>query len=137
MKIVDLAKELKITENRILNKLKGLKLRAKDGGELTGGVEMIVRDALADEGIGKRVVDEEEPKKKSPKAKLTKTVKEVRPTTKKKTASEKEETIKPKKSVASGKEKPVKKVVKKFVPALVKEEGTVSVKPKETKPVIE
>ena len=35
-------------------------------GSITAGVEMIVRDALADEGIGKRVVDEE-PKKKTEK----------------------------------------------------------------------
>ncbi|MBI4309364.1 MAG: translation initiation factor IF-2 [Candidatus Omnitrophica bacterium] len=71
MHIVDLAKELKITEVFILEKLKALKLRAKDGKEITPGVEMILRDALADEGIGTRVVEEEEaPKKavKKPKA---------------------------------------------------------------------
>jgi translation initiation factor IF-2 len=62
MRIADLAKELKITENFIAEKLKALKLRSKDGGEITAGVEMVLRDALADEGIGKHVVDEE-PKK--------------------------------------------------------------------------
>jgi translation initiation factor IF-2 len=63
MRIADLAKELKITEGRILDKIKELKLRTKDGAEMTGGVEMIVRDALADEGIGARIVEVEAPKK--------------------------------------------------------------------------
>lgn len=63
MRIADLAKELKIAESLIENKLKDLKLRFKEGGEITAGVEMIVRDALADEGIGKHVVDEVAPKK--------------------------------------------------------------------------
>ncbi len=63
MRIADLAKELKITEDFIADKLKVLKMRAKDGGEITAGVEMVLRDVLADEGIGKHVVDEE-PKKK-------------------------------------------------------------------------
>ena len=35
MKIADLAKELKITEKRIDNKIKSLKLRSKDNGEMT------------------------------------------------------------------------------------------------------
>ena len=66
MHIADLAKELKITEKYINNKIKSLKLRSKDGGEITAVVEMIIRDALADEGIGHKVVDEPEvPKKKS------------------------------------------------------------------------
>ena len=55
MRIADLAKELNITETLILNKIKSLKLRSKDGIEITAGVEMILRDALADEGIGQRV----------------------------------------------------------------------------------
>lgn len=63
MRIADLAKELKITEARILKKIKDLKLRTKDGLELTAGVEMIVRDSLADEGIGTRIVEVEAPKK--------------------------------------------------------------------------
>lgn len=128
MLIADLAKELKITETVIVNKLKALKLRAKDDGLLTPGVEMIVRDALADEGIGKRVVEEEEPKKKTTKAKTAKTA------TKKesvKKESDEEKPVKPKKT-AGTKEKPVKKTVKKFVSALEKEEGLPPVaKPKE------
>ncbi len=67
MRIIDLAKELKITETFILDKLKNMKLRSKDGLEITAGVEMVLRDALADEGIGKHVVDEEPPKKAAPK----------------------------------------------------------------------
>src|SRR5277367_6663638 len=64
MKIVDLAKELKITEKYINDKIHSLKLRSKEGGELTAVVEMILRDALADEGIGQKVKDEPEPPKK-------------------------------------------------------------------------
>ncbi|MBI3601906.1 MAG: translation initiation factor IF-2 [Candidatus Omnitrophica bacterium] len=133
MRIVDLAKELKITENRILKKLKSLKLRAKDGKELTAGVEMIVRDALADEGIGKRVVDEEEPKKKTVKAKSAKTAKE--------TVQEKEKVSKTKKFSTTPQAAPAKKTFKKLIPALVKEEEfPTPVRPKEppvTKPVIQ
>ncbi len=65
MRIADLAKELKITETYINNKLKSLKFRSKEGGEITTVVEMILRDALADEGIGHKVVDEPAPKKKT------------------------------------------------------------------------
>jgi translation initiation factor IF-2 len=66
MRIADLAKELKITEKYINDKIKSLKLRSKDGGEITAVVEMILRDALADEGIGQKVVDEPQaPKKKT------------------------------------------------------------------------
>ena len=68
MRIADLAKELKITEGRILDKIKELKLRTKDGLEITAGVEMIVRDALADEGIGFRIMEPEAPKKPVKKA---------------------------------------------------------------------
>lgn len=64
MRIADLAKELKVTETFILDKIKALKLRAKDGGEITAVVEMILRDALAEEGIGQKVVEQEEPLKK-------------------------------------------------------------------------
>jgi len=72
MKIVDLAKELKITEKYINDKIKSLKLRSKDGAEITAVVEMILRDALADEGIGQKVADEPEPAKKpAKKAKST------------------------------------------------------------------
>jgi len=78
MRIADLAKELKITEVYINDKIKSLKLRSKEAGELTAVVEMILRDALADEGIGQKVVDEAEVSKKtakkvkSPVAKITK-----------------------------------------------------------------
>src|SRR5271168_2442438 len=66
MRIAELAKELKITDNFINEKIKSLKLRSKDGGELTVVVEMILRDALADEGIGQKVADEPQaPKKKT------------------------------------------------------------------------
>lgn len=135
MLIADLAKELKTTQTIILNKLKSLKLRSKEDGSLTAGVEMIVRDALADDGIGKRVVDEEEPKKKTIKSKTTKISKdESAGTTKKKVSVKKEKdvedkSVKAKKSDSSAKEK---KVVKKFISALFKEEGSPSaVKPKE------
>jgi len=64
MRIADLAKELKITEKYIDDKIKSLKLRSKDGGEITAVVEMILRDALADEGIGQKVADEPETTKK-------------------------------------------------------------------------
>lgn len=64
MHIADLAKELKITEKYINDKIHSLKLRSKDGKEITAVVEMILRDALADEGIGQKVVDEPEPPKK-------------------------------------------------------------------------
>ncbi len=70
MRIADLAKELKITESYINDRIKSLKLRSKDGGELTAVVEMILRDALADEGIGQKVADDIEiPKKTAKKAK--------------------------------------------------------------------
>ena len=70
MKIAELAKELKITEKRIDEKIKSLKLRSKETGELTAVVEMILRDSLADEGIGHKVVEEPEvPKKPAKKAK--------------------------------------------------------------------
>jgi len=49
MLIADLAKELKITELFITEKIHSLKLRSKDGIEITAVVEMILRDALADE----------------------------------------------------------------------------------------
>ena len=70
MRIADLAKELKITEQYINDKIKSLKLRSKDGTEITAVVEMILRDALADEGIGQKVADEpDEPKKPAKKVK--------------------------------------------------------------------
>ncbi len=72
MRIADLAKELKITEKLINDKIKSLKLRSKEGGEITAVVEMIVRDALADEGIGQKVADEPEKPKKKPAAKKAK-----------------------------------------------------------------
>jgi len=80
MKIADLAKELKITEKYINDKIKSMKLRSKEDGEMTAVVEMILRDALADEGIGHKVADEPEvPKKKSvkkPKAPVAASTKE-------------------------------------------------------------
>jgi translation initiation factor IF-2 len=79
MRTADLAKELKITENKINNKIKSLKLRTKDG-EMTAGVEIIVRDALADEGIGQKVVDEPPaPKKKAVKKSPAKTAEKSKP----------------------------------------------------------
>jgi len=66
MHIADLAKELKITEKYINDKIKSLKLRSKDGTEITAVVEMILRDALAEEGIGQKVADEPEVPKKKP-----------------------------------------------------------------------
>jgi translation initiation factor IF-2 len=101
-----LAKELKITETYINDKIKSLKLRSKDGGEITAVVEMILRDALADEGIGHKVVDEPEvPKKKIvkkakpavPAEEKPKVKKPKAPPAKKKTALEDDdETPKPK-----------------------------------------
>ena len=73
MLIADLAKELKITELFITEKIHSLKLRSKDGIEITAVVEMILRDALADEGIGKKVEDE-------PQASKKKTVKKAKST---------------------------------------------------------
>jgi len=69
MIIADLAKELKVTEAFIQKRLKALKLRFKEDGTITAGVEMVLRDTLADEGIGKHVV-EEAPKKKVVKKKV-------------------------------------------------------------------
>ena len=94
MRIADLAKELKITEKRINDKIHSLKLRSKEGGEITAVVEMILRDALADEGIGHKVVDEPEvPKKKA----VKKTVKTPV------SAAEKPKTKKPKAAPAKKK----------------------------------
>jgi translation initiation factor IF-2 len=75
MRTADLAKELKITENYINNKIKSLKLRSKDGGEITAVVEMIIRDALADEGIGQKVADEPQAPKKKAKSLVSTSVK--------------------------------------------------------------
>jgi len=71
MLISDLAKELKVTEKFLLKKLKTLKLKAKDGS-LTKIVEIVLRDALAKQGIGEAVKDEEDeaPKKKIVKKKV-------------------------------------------------------------------
>ena len=73
MLISDLAKELKVTEKFLLKKLKTLKLKAKDGA-LTKIVEIVLRDALAKQGIGEAVKDEEDeaPKKKTVKKKTKK-----------------------------------------------------------------
>ncbi len=128
MRIADLASELKIKEQVIIDKLKSLKLKAKDTGDLTAGVEMIVRDALADDGIGARVVDEE-PKKKTSKTKSATAVK-------KKTSDKKvTESTKAPKAEKVTKEKKSPKVTKKIVPALFKEEGAPpAVKPKDIQP---
>ncbi len=72
MKIADLAKELKITEKKIADKIKSMKLRSKEGGEITAVVEMILRDSFADEGIGQKVADEPAPAKKKPAKKAAK-----------------------------------------------------------------
>ena len=106
MRIVDLAKELKITEAFILKKLKVLKLRSKDGLEITGGVEMVLRDALADEGIGKRIVEEVEKSKKV----IKKAVKTAVDTVPKKTAASAKKVIK---SPAKVDAKPSGKMAKK------------------------
>ena len=104
MRIADLAKELKIKTDYIEQKLKDLKLRSKDGGEITAGVEMILRDALAEEGIGKKIVEEEEkPVKKA-----------AKPVAKKTAVS---------KTKAADKEQDVKKTVKKAVKKTVKKEA--------------
>jgi translation initiation factor IF-2 len=93
MRIADLAKELKITEKFINDKIHSLKLRSKNGGEITAVVEMILRDALADEGIGHKVVDEPETPKK-------KTVKKAKPAV---PAAEKPKIKKPKAAPAKKK----------------------------------
>lgn len=52
MRVSDLATELKITEDKILAKLKTLKLKAKgDAQELNAVVEIVLRDEFAKEGI--------------------------------------------------------------------------------------
>ncbi len=114
MRIADLAKELKIKTEYIDQKLKELKLRSKETGEITAGVEMILRDALADEGIGKKVVEEEEKpvvKKVAVKKAASLT------TTKKKTA-----TAKPT-ALESDTEKPVKKTASKTAKKETKKES--------------
>ena len=129
MRIADLATELKIKESVILDKLKNLKLRAKDGGELTAGVEMIVRDSLADEGIGTRVVEEEEPKKKKAKSKADKPVAKKKISSKSESDKSTEKKVKVEKAT---KDKKSTKVVKKLIPALFKEEGAPpAIKPKD------
>jgi len=105
MRIADLAKELKIKEEYINDKIKSLKLRSKEGGEMTAVVEMILRDALADEGIGQKVADEPQAPKKTakkakspaastdkPKAKAAETKKKSKPApARKKTALEEDD----------------------------------------------
>lgn len=95
MHIADLAKELKITESYVIKKIKSLKLRSKDNGEITAIVEMILRDALADEGIGQRVVDEPPPTKKSVKKATTPKPKPTAAKPKIKTEEDKKEKKKP------------------------------------------
>ncbi len=113
MRITDLAKELKITTDYIDQKLKALKLRVKEGGELTAIVEMILRDALAEEGIGKKVVEEEEkPVQKVVKTATKKAVAETK--TKPKAKSNEDD---------AGDKKPVKKIVKKVAKKETKKEA--------------
>ncbi len=77
MRIVDLASELKITEEVILAKLKTLKLKAKgEAQELNVVVEIVLRDEFAKQGIGKKTKamldDEKDAKKKTKAAKSVK-----------------------------------------------------------------
>jgi|CXWL01.1.fsa_nt_gi translation initiation factor IF-2 len=109
MRISDLAIELKITEDKILAKLKTLKLKAKgETQELNIVVESVLRDEFAKEGIvssKKRVdLDDDDDVKKKPKS--SKVKKSVPETAKKsKTVKSKEEkTAKASKT----KEKPAK-----------------------------
>jgi len=121
VKILDLAKELKITEDYINDKIKSLKLRSKEGGEITAVVEMILRDALADEGIGQKVADEPE----APKKKIVKKTKAAAPIVEKPAKVEVKKEKKAKAAVARKKtaleeddeeSAPVKPVVKQEVP---------------------
>ncbi len=116
MRIADLAKELKVTEKFLLEKLKTLKLKAKEG-DITKIVEIVLRDELAKEGIGEAVKDDEEAPKKVVKKKV------VKPATDKASAVKK---------VPAAKKKPVEK---KSRPALEKDDP-VEVKPT-AKPIAE
>lgn len=78
MRISDLATELKITEEKILAKLKTLKLKAKgEAQELNAVVEIVLRDEFAKEGIvsSKKTNLSDEGKRKSKSAKSTKSAK--------------------------------------------------------------
>lgn len=159
MRIVDLANELKITQEVILAKLKALKLKAKgDALELNVVVESVLRDEFAKQGIGKKSklkLDDDAPKKKAKAVKSAKA--EKAPDKKAKDAKGKEiktaktskaktkEPAAEKASKAKAKavqEKPVEKielpvekpVIKKPVEEIKIAPKAVEEKPKETSP---
>ncbi|MBF0503910.1 MAG: translation initiation factor IF-2 [Candidatus Omnitrophica bacterium] len=136
MLIADLAKELKITDAYILNKIKSLKLRSKENGEITAIVEMILRDALADEGIGQKVADEPPPPKKT--IKKTKTA----PKPKIKTEGEKKEkkakpALSRKKTALESDDEPLPKISSDKKPAAVPETTEALIIQKIAPPVVE
>ena len=138
MLIADLAKELKITEKFISEKIHSLKLRAKDNGEITAVVEMILRDALADEGIGQKVVDEPvAPKKTAKKAKAAVVAVDKPKTKTAETKKDKKPKAAParKKTALEAEDEPLPKKVdiKKVAPV----EPPVAVKPVETPVIVE
>ncbi len=106
MRIADLAKELKVTADFISKELKGLKLRDKEG-EITKGVEMILRDELAKKGIGQAVEEEEE----KPKAKTVKKVKAPAADDDKKKVVVKKKTASKTKEVESKGKKKTEKII--------------------------
>ena len=123
MLIANLAKELKITEQYINDKIHSLKLRSKDGKEITAVVEMILRDALADEGIGQKVVDEPQaPKKKAVKKAKSPAEAEDKPKAKsvevKKEKKAKAAPARKKTALEEDDEPPVKIQEKKVIPAV-------------------
>ncbi len=97
MRISDLATELKISEAKILAKLKTLKFKAKgEAQELNAVVEIVLRDEFAKEGIvsSKKVVleDDDVPvKKKSKSAASAKDAKKAAKTVKAKGKAKKED----------------------------------------------
>lgn len=108
MRISDLATELKITEDKVLAKLKTLKLKAKgEAQELNAVVEIVLRDEFAKEGIVSinkpPILDDDDDvkkKKKSSKSKET--------TKKPKAVKEKEDKPKTSKKAKKEADVPVK-----------------------------
>ncbi len=101
MRVSDLAKELNITEEAILAKLKTLKLKAKgETQELNAVVEIVLLDEFAKEGIvspkkSKALSDEEKPKKAKAKTTDAKKAKAPAKTKAKKSKDEAQEQEEP------------------------------------------
>ena len=113
MRISDLATELKITQDKILAKLKTLKLKAKgEALELNAVVEIVLRDEFAKEGIvssKKRadLDDDDDGKKKSKSSKAGKAAPEAAKKSKDAKGKDEKTTKKTKAKEKSAKEKAV------------------------------